>query len=74
MSQRYLIALGSNLRHMRHGSPRAVLAAAQLALAQAGLEIESVSPVLLSAPVGPSRRQYANGALVVRTSGSATGV
>ncbi|MET1757178.1 2-amino-4-hydroxy-6-hydroxymethyldihydropteridine diphosphokinase [Novosphingobium sp. RD2P27] len=66
-TQRYLIALGSNLRHARHGTPRAVLAAARLALVQAGLEIEIASPTLQSAPVGPSLRRYANAAVLVRT-------
>ncbi len=67
MRQRYLIALGSNKRHHRHGSPARVLNAALTALAEAGLEIEAAAPVLASAPLGPSLRRYANGAALVTT-------
>ncbi len=67
MSNRYLIALGSNQRHPRHGPPSRVLRAALAALADAGLTIEAVSPIIASAPVGPSRRRYANAAARVAT-------
>ena len=62
---RYLIALGSNIRHPRHGDPRRVVAAAVAALSEAGLAIEAVSPLIASAPLGPSRRRYANAAAIV---------
>ena len=62
---RYVIALGSNQRQHRCGSPRAVLGAAVRAMAAAGLVVEQVAPVIESAPVGPSWRRYANGAAVV---------
>ncbi|MBS0475643.1 MAG: 2-amino-4-hydroxy-6-hydroxymethyldihydropteridine diphosphokinase, partial [Proteobacteria bacterium] len=39
MSQRYLIALGSNVRHHRHGPPERVLAAALDALRDAGVTV-----------------------------------
>ena len=65
MRQRYLIALGSNKRHHRHGRPARVLDAALAALADAGLVIEAAAPVLTSAPLGPSLRRYANGAALV---------
>ena len=65
-SDLYLIALGSNKRHHRHGPPEAVLGAAVAALRAQGLDVEAVAPVIRSAPVGPSRRRYANGAVVVR--------
>ncbi len=65
MRQRYLIALGSNKRHHRHGRPPQVLRAALQALSDAGLHIEGASPVLASAPLGPSLRRYANGAVLV---------
>lgn len=65
MRQRYLIALGSNVRHPRHGGPPSVLRAAARALAAAGLAVLAVAPVIASAPLGPSRRRYANGAAVV---------
>jgi 2-amino-4-hydroxy-6-hydroxymethyldihydropteridine diphosphokinase len=69
---RYLVALGSNRRHPRHGGPRAVLAAALQAmegaeLEGAGLTVLARSRVHASAPVGPSARTYANGAALVET-------
>jgi 2-amino-4-hydroxy-6-hydroxymethyldihydropteridine diphosphokinase len=62
---RYLIALGSNMRHPRHGGPAAVLRAAVAALDRAGLTVEAESPLMTSAPLGPSRRRYANGVALV---------
>ncbi len=67
LTHRYLIALGSNVRHARYGGPREVLAAAIEALGGAGLTIEALSPTLTSAPLGPSRRRYANAAAIVAT-------
>ncbi len=67
MAQRYLIALGSNKRHHRHGPPERVLAAAVEALGQAGVAVLANAPILHSAPLGPSRRRYANGAALVET-------
>lgn len=67
MGERYLIALGSNQRHQRHGSPERVLAAALAVLDRAGIGVERAGPLLRSAPIGPSLRRYANSAAVVRT-------
>lgn len=67
MAQRYLIALGSNKRHHRHGAPAGVLAAALDALAAQGIAVLAVAPVLQSAPLGPSRRRYANGAALIES-------
>ena len=67
MVGRYLIALGSNQRHQRFGSPERVLAEALLAIERAGLIIERAAPVVRSAPLGPSRRRYANSAALVKT-------
>ena len=67
MAQRYLIALGSNQRHQRFGTPERVLAAALLALDRTGLTLERAGPVVRSAPLGPSRRRYANSAAMVKT-------
>ncbi|MEE4450927.1 2-amino-4-hydroxy-6-hydroxymethyldihydropteridine diphosphokinase [Novosphingobium resinovorum] len=64
---RYLVALGSNMRHPRHGSPRGVLAAALKALDHGKYEVLAASPVIESAPLGPSRRRYANAVAIVRT-------
>lgn len=63
--QRYLIALGSNLPHHRHGPPRAVLAAALEALRATGIVVEARSPVITTTPLGPSRRNYANAAACI---------
>lgn len=67
MAQRYLIALGSNRRHHRHGPPERVLRAALAALDQTGIKVKRAAPVIASAPLGPSLRRYANGAAVVKT-------
>lgn len=63
---KYLIALGSNVRHPRHGSPRGVLAAALAALDHGKFHVVAASRVIESAPLGPSRRRYANAVAVVR--------
>ena len=62
---RYLVALGSNVRHARHGPPQRVIAAALRALGQAPLHLVAASPVLASAPLGPSLRRYANATALV---------
>ena len=61
----YAIALGSNRRHGRHGTPRAVLAAALVTLARAGLRIVAASPVIHTAAHGPAGRSFANAAAIV---------
>lgn len=63
----YLVALGSNMRHPRHGSPRAVLAAALDALDHGKLDVLAASKVIETAPLGPSRRRYANAVALVRS-------
>ncbi|HUD27638.1 MAG TPA: 2-amino-4-hydroxy-6-hydroxymethyldihydropteridine diphosphokinase [Novosphingobium sp.] len=64
---RYLVALGSNMRHPRHGSPRRVLAAALEALDHGKLHVLAASRVIETAPLGPSRRRYANAVALVRS-------
>lgn len=64
---RYLIALGSNVRHVRHGWPKAVLAAALERLEAEGLKIVAAAPTIVTDPVGPSIRRYANSAAIVET-------
>lgn len=44
-----------------------MLAAALAALGDEGLSVEAASPVIASAPLGPSRRRYANAAALVAT-------
>ncbi len=61
----YLLALGSNQRHPQFGRPRDVLEVALDLMAPDVGEVLARSPVITSAPVGPSQRQYANGAAVV---------
>jgi len=65
MAQRYLIALGSNQRHHRHGRPEQVLIAALKSLTRVGVRLIAVSPLIRSTPLGPSRRQYANGTAII---------
>jgi 2-amino-4-hydroxy-6-hydroxymethyldihydropteridine diphosphokinase len=65
-SDLYVIALGSNMRHGRFGAPEAVLGATVGAMVAAGVAVCAVAPVIRSAPVGPSLRRYANGAVVAR--------
>mgnify|MGYP002778969662 CR=1 FL=1 len=47
------------------GGPRQVVGAALAALEAAGFTVESAAPMIESAPLGPSRREYTNGAAVV---------
>jgi 2-amino-4-hydroxy-6-hydroxymethyldihydropteridine diphosphokinase len=65
--QHYAIALGSNRRHGRYGTPQRVVAAAVGALAEAGVTPLAVSPTFITAPIGPSTRAFANAAALVET-------
>jgi 2-amino-4-hydroxy-6-hydroxymethyldihydropteridine diphosphokinase len=67
LTHTYLIALGSNRRHHRFGRPRDVLAAALERLERQGIRVVEAAPVMLSNPVGPSQRRYANSAAIVET-------
>lgn len=64
--QRYLVGLGSNRPHPRHGPPRRVLAAALEAIATLGPHL-AASAVFDSAPLGPSRRRFANAVAVLES-------
>lgn len=64
---RYLIALGSNMRHVRHGAPRRVIAAALKALDHGKFEVTAASKVIETAPLGPSRRRYGNAVALVHS-------
>jgi 2-amino-4-hydroxy-6-hydroxymethyldihydropteridine diphosphokinase len=66
-----LLGLGSNRWHGRYGRPEAVLAAAAKALEAGGLEVLAVAPVIGTAPLGPSDRRFANGAVLGRWQGDA---
>ena len=63
----YLVALGSNMRVPGIGSPIRVLKAALLALEFAGADVEDVSGIIASRPIGPSQREYANAAVLVES-------
>ena len=63
----YLIALGSNRRHGRHGAPGRVTAAALDALVAIDLDIVDIAPVFTTPPLGPSIRRYANSAALIET-------
>jgi 2-amino-4-hydroxy-6-hydroxymethyldihydropteridine diphosphokinase len=67
LKQRYLIALGSNKRHHCLGVPAGVLRAALSELDKHCCTVKAVSPMITSAPLGPSMRRYANAAAVVKT-------
>lgn len=58
----YAIALGSN-RRGRHGGPEAEIAAA---LAELG-GVTAVSPLLRTAPLGPSKRRFVNAVALIET-------
>ena len=49
------------------GVPRRVIGAALAALEAEGMAVNAVSPIIDSAPLGPSLRHYANAAVVVAT-------
>lgn len=59
---RYVIALGSN-RMGRHGRPRDEVRAASRAIGG----VVALSPIIETAPVGPSIRRYANAVVVVES-------
>lgn len=63
----YVIGLGSNRPHGRHGRPAAVIRAAIAALAGDGLVVRRVSPVIRTAAMGPSDRDFANAAILAET-------
>ncbi|WOK37277.1 2-amino-4-hydroxy-6-hydroxymethyldihydropteridine diphosphokinase [Sphingomonas sp. C3-2] len=63
----YAIALGSNRAFKGYHKPRHVLAAAIAALRGQGITILALSPIMETAPIGPSSRKFANGAALIET-------
>jgi 2-amino-4-hydroxy-6-hydroxymethyldihydropteridine diphosphokinase len=63
-----LIALGSNLRHVSYGRPRAVVQAAITELEDSGIEVIAVSRAYRTVPVGPPQPAYINACLAGVTS------
>ncbi|MGN6374053.1 MAG: 2-amino-4-hydroxy-6-hydroxymethyldihydropteridine diphosphokinase [Sphingomonas sp.] len=61
-SHRYVVAIGSN-RPGRHGPPRREVAAAIAALGG----VVAASPIIDSAPLGPSSRRFANAAALIES-------
>jgi 2-amino-4-hydroxy-6-hydroxymethyldihydropteridine diphosphokinase len=61
----YVIGLGSNRPHGRYGRPKAVLRAAIEAMTARGLVVRAVSRTLRTRALGPSDRDFANGAVLV---------
>jgi 2-amino-4-hydroxy-6-hydroxymethyldihydropteridine diphosphokinase len=61
----YIVALGSNRPLSARLSPPAILRAASAALERDGHRLLAVAPIRGTPPLGPSRRRYANGALLI---------
>lgn len=68
METTVLIAIGSNRRHPRHGSPANVVRAAVRAMAEARISVDAVSRLYHTAPLGPPQPAFVNAAVVARTS------
>jgi len=62
----YAIALGSNRRHGRHGSPANVVRAAVATLSELG-EVEDVSTIRSTPALGPAGRGFANAVALLET-------
>jgi 2-amino-4-hydroxy-6-hydroxymethyldihydropteridine diphosphokinase len=64
---RYVVALGSNRRHHRFGTPGKVLQAALRELEGHPIVVEDASPTIATPPLGHTRRRYANAAVLLRS-------
>jgi 2-amino-4-hydroxy-6-hydroxymethyldihydropteridine diphosphokinase len=62
----YAIAIGSNRRHVRHGAPSGVVAAAIAAL-DAAFGLFAASPIILNPAIGGAGREFANAVVLVET-------
>jgi 2-amino-4-hydroxy-6-hydroxymethyldihydropteridine diphosphokinase len=62
----YAIAIGSNRRHVRHGAPSGVVAAAIAAL-DAAFGLFAASPMVLNPAIGGAGREFANAVVLVET-------
>lgn len=63
----YLIALGSNRARSARIGPQALLHMALAQLDQSPCQLVYASDIMSSAPIGPSRRRYANAAALIRS-------
>ncbi len=61
----YAIGLGSN--RYRGDPPKRIIARAIDALAESGVSIEAISPIVSTPPLGPGRRYYANAVILAET-------
>ncbi|MBO9669786.1 MAG: 2-amino-4-hydroxy-6-hydroxymethyldihydropteridine diphosphokinase [Sphingobium sp.] len=61
----YAVGIGSNRPLSRHLTPRRIVHAAMAALDLPPFTVVARAPVILTAPVGPSMRRYANSAAIV---------
>lgn len=62
----YAIAIGSNRRHVRHGAPTGVVAAA-IACLDAAFGLFAASPIIINPAIGGAGREFANGVALVET-------
>jgi 2-amino-4-hydroxy-6-hydroxymethyldihydropteridine diphosphokinase len=65
-TQLYAIAIGSNRRHVRHGPPTGVVAAA-IAELDAAFDLFAASPIILNPAIGGAGREFANAVALVET-------
>ena len=63
----YLIALGSNRPHVRHGGPDAVVRAAVRAMTKKGMKLKRLSGIHHTRALGPAGRDFANAAALVKS-------
>ena len=62
----YAIAIGSNRRHVRHGAPTGVVAAA-IAELDAHFALFAASPIIINPAVGGAGREFANAVALVES-------
>lgn len=67
LTELYLIGLGSNQLHPLVGRPDKIIEHAISALEMDDIDVFAQSPVISSAPLGPSRRRYANATAIIST-------
>ncbi|WP_324807529.1 2-amino-4-hydroxy-6-hydroxymethyldihydropteridine diphosphokinase [Sphingomonas sp. LY29] len=60
----YAIAIGSNRRHVAHGRPTGVVAAA-IATLDERFSLFDASPIILNPAIGPAGREFANAVVLV---------
>lgn len=61
----YIIALGSNRRHHKHGRPRDIIFSALEAIEQKHISVYDHSNIIETPAIGPSLRNFANSAAII---------